>query len=91
MTRSISLALGAGGLGYAVYWLWAGFRAPGLGGTGAAKESLKWLATPSSGLVVVGTALVAILCLLALRPVADGAHSRSNRCTTSSRFSMAPD
>jgi hypothetical protein len=66
VTRAVSLALGGGGLGYAVYWLWAGFRAPGLGGTGAAKESLKWLAMPSSGLVVVGTAAVVVLCLLAL-------------------------
>jgi hypothetical protein len=66
VTRVVSLALGAGALGYSVYWLWAGFRAPGLGGTGAAKESLKWLAMPSSGLVVLGTAAVTVLCLLAL-------------------------
>jgi hypothetical protein len=66
VTRVVSLARGAGALGYSVYWLWAGFRAPGLGGTGAAKESLKWLAMPSSGLVVLGTAAVTVLCLLAL-------------------------
>ena len=69
LTRAIGLALGAGGLGYAVFWLWAGFRAPALGSTGAAKESLKWLAMPSSGAVVAATAMVAILCLLALRPL----------------------
>jgi hypothetical protein len=62
----ISLALGAGGLGYSVFWLWAGFRAPGLGGTGAAKETLRWLAIPSSGLVVAGTLAVAVLLVLAL-------------------------
>jgi len=66
VTGAASLALGAGSLGYSVFWLWAGFRAPGMGGTGPAKESLKWLAMPSSGLVVVGTAAVAVACLLAL-------------------------
>jgi hypothetical protein len=65
-TRAISLGLGAGGLGYSVYWLWAGFRAPGLGSTGAAKESLDWLAMPSSGAVVISTAAVAVLCLIAI-------------------------
>jgi hypothetical protein len=63
---AISLALGAGGLGYSVFWLWAGFRAPALGSTGAAKETLSWLAIPSSGLVVAATAAVAILVVLAL-------------------------
>jgi hypothetical protein len=66
LTRAITLALGLGGLGYSSYWLLAGFRAPGMGGTGAAKESLKWLAMPSSGMFVVATALVAVLCLAAL-------------------------
>ncbi len=57
----ISTALGAGGLGYSVFWMWAGFRAPGLGSTGAAKESLAWLAIPSSGSVVAATVAVAFL------------------------------
>lgn len=57
----ISLALGAGGLGYSIFWLWAGFRAPGLGGTGAAKESLKWLAMPSAGGFVLATVAVLIV------------------------------
>jgi hypothetical protein len=61
LTRAISLGLGVGGLGYSIYWLWAGFRAPALGGTGVAKESLKWLAMPSSGAVVIATAAVAVL------------------------------
>jgi hypothetical protein len=64
--RLISLGLGAGGLGYSVFWLWAGFRAPALGGTGAAKESLKWLAMPSSGAIVLATLAVAGLLLAAL-------------------------
>ncbi|MEZ5329386.1 MAG: hypothetical protein R3F19_30425 [Verrucomicrobiales bacterium] len=46
VTTLISMALGAGGLGYSFFWMWAGFRAPALGSTGAAKESLKWLAMP---------------------------------------------
>lgn len=57
----ISLALGAGGLGYSLFWMWAGFRAPGLGSTGAAKESLKWLAMPSSGGFVLATITVLIV------------------------------
>ena len=66
VTRVLSLALGLGALGYSVFWLWAGFRAPGLGSTGAAKESLAWLAMPSSGAVVLATAVVAGLLLAAL-------------------------
>jgi len=66
VSAAISLALGAGGLGYSVFWLWAGFRAPALGSTGAAKETLSWLAIPSSGLVVAATFAVAVLIVLAL-------------------------
>lgn len=65
--RAVSLALGAGSLGYAGYWMWAGFRAPGLGSTGAAKESLTWLAVPSSGAVIVATVAVALFLARALR------------------------
>ncbi|MBA3893355.1 MAG: hypothetical protein H0X69_06615 [Gemmatimonadales bacterium] len=66
LTRAISVGLGAGSLGCSVFWLWAGFRAPGLGGTGAAKESLDWLAIPSSGAVVLATTAVFVLLLVAL-------------------------
>jgi hypothetical protein len=65
-TRVLALALGIGALGYSVYWMWAGFIAPGLGGTGAAKESLRWLAIPSAGAVMLATAAVAYLCIRAL-------------------------
>jgi hypothetical protein len=64
-TRVLSLALGLGALGYAVFWMWAGFLAPGLGSTGAAKESLRWLAVPSAGAVLLATAAVVILCVRA--------------------------
>jgi hypothetical protein len=78
LTRAISLGLGLGGLGYAVYWLGAGFRAPGLGGTTAAKESLKWIAMPSSGAVVIATVAVAILLVAAVVRRPHGVHNRLN-------------
>lgn len=65
VTRVLSLALGIGSLGYALFWMWAGLRAPGLGSTGAAKESLRWLAMPSSGAVMLATVAVAFLCVRA--------------------------
>ena len=58
----VAILLGVGGLGYGMYWMLAGMRAPGLGSTGAAKASLEWLAIPSSGAVIVG--LVCVLALL---------------------------
>ena len=58
LQQAIGFGLGAGGLGYSVFWMWAGFRAPALGSTSAAKESLKWLAMPSSGAFVVATVVV---------------------------------
>jgi hypothetical protein len=66
LTRIIAIALGAGALGYSVFWMWAGFIAPGLGSTGAAKESLRWLAMPSAGAVMLATGAVAALCIRAL-------------------------
>jgi hypothetical protein len=65
-TTQISLALGAGGLGYSIFWMWAGFRAPGMGSTGAAKESLEWLAMPSAGAFVLATIAVLIVLLVKL-------------------------
>ncbi len=64
----IGIGLGAGGLGYSAYWMLAGFRAPGLGATTAAKESLKWLAMPASGAFVLATLAVLILLVSALVP-----------------------
>jgi hypothetical protein len=55
-----AILLGAGGLGYGVYWMLAAQRAPGLGSIGLARESLDWLAIPSSGACVIGTVLVFI-------------------------------
>jgi hypothetical protein len=56
LARLSSFGLGAGALFYAAYWLFAGLMAPGLGSTSAAKESLAWLAIPSSGACVAGLA-----------------------------------
>lgn len=66
VARVVSGALGFGAFGYSTFWMWAGFRAPGLGSTGAAKESLAWYAIPSSGLVIVGTTAVLVLLAMAL-------------------------
>lgn len=68
----IGIGLGAGGLGYSAFWMWAGLRAPGLGGTKAAKESLRWLAMSSSGVFVLAT-----LAVLALLILAFGSRPRS--------------
>ena len=65
--RSITAtALGVGSLGYSVYWLLAGLKAPGMGSTSAARESLDWLAIPTSGLCVVGLLSVIVMVVVAL-------------------------
>lgn len=67
LTRAVSLGLGVGGLGYSVYWLLAAYRVPGLGSSTAAKESLSWLAMPSSGAIVAATLAVTALVAARLR------------------------
>lgn len=63
---------GAGALGYSVFWLLAGFRAPGLGSTHAAKESLAWLAVFATGLLVIGLIAALVLLITArLTPASD--------------------
>lgn len=54
--RWSAVAIGAGALIYSVFWLFAGFKAPGLGSTDAAKESLTFLAVPGAGLSLLGAA-----------------------------------
>lgn len=56
--RLTSLMLGIGAFGYSTFWLLAAQRTPVLGSPGAAKESLGWLAIPSTGFLVVGLLLV---------------------------------
>ena len=55
-----AVSMGAGALGYPFYWLLAGARAPGLGSTGAAKQSLEWLALPTAGLALLGLVLALV-------------------------------
>ncbi|HKZ32695.1 MAG TPA: hypothetical protein VJ648_10120 [Vicinamibacteria bacterium] len=57
LRRIVSLLLGFGALGYSSFWVLAARRAPGLASTGAAKESLAWLATPSAVALAVGLVL----------------------------------
>ena len=68
VAAAIGVGLGAGGFGYSIFWMWAGFRAPALGGTAAAKESLKWLAVPSSGAFVLATVAVLVLLIASIVP-----------------------
>jgi hypothetical protein len=58
-----SIMLGLGSLLYGLFWLSAGFAAPGLGSTGAAKEAYSFLGVPGAGLPLVGLllAIVAIV------------------------------
>jgi ABC-type amino acid transport system permease subunit len=70
----VSTMLGVGAVGYGAFWLWAGTRAPGLGGTTPAKASLAWLGLPSAGLCLLGT-----LALLVLMVRAALSHARRPR------------
>jgi hypothetical protein len=54
LERLSSLAFGGGALLYSIFWLVAGFTAPGLGSTGEAKEALSFLALPGAGLCLLG-------------------------------------
>ena len=65
-TQVVSVALGLGSILYPVFWLLAGFKAPGLGGTGAAKDALEWLAIPGAGALLLGTLGTLILTSLAV-------------------------
>jgi len=65
--KSISaIFLGAGSLGYSLFWVLAGLKAPAMGSTGLAKESLNWLALPSSGLAIIGVIMIVTLVIMSL-------------------------
>jgi hypothetical protein len=58
----ISLLSGLGSLGYGVFWMLSGYLAPGMGSTGAAKESVALIAQASGGaFFVAGVSLFALL------------------------------
>jgi hypothetical protein len=56
-----STLLGVGAIGYPLFWMLAGLKAPGIGSTAVAKESLNWLAIPSAGCLLVGAAITLYL------------------------------
>lgn len=76
LTRAVSLGLGAGGLGYSVYWLLAAFRLPVVGSSSVAKESLAWLAIPSSGAYVAATVALVVMLIAAMRRKPPGMSSK---------------
>jgi hypothetical protein len=61
-----SLFLGVGSLGYSLFWMLAGLKAPSMGSTGLAKESLTWLALPSLGLCIIGLIVIVALVIKSL-------------------------
>lgn len=59
-----AIAQGVGSLGYSLYWLFAGMRAPSMGDTHIAKESLDFLAIPGSGCCILGlVSVIVIVCV----------------------------
>ena len=59
---AISLLSGFGALGYGFFWMLSGYLAPGMGSTGAAKESVGLIAQTSGGaFFVAGLMLFSIL------------------------------
>ena len=58
----ISLLSGLGSMGYGVFWLLAAFLAPGMGSTGAAKESIAVIAQASgAAFFIAGVSLFGLL------------------------------
>jgi hypothetical protein len=74
LRRLAALGMGAGALGYPIFWLLAGMRAPGLGGTGAAKDSLEWLAVSTAGMALLGLVLAIVATVLDLFGRSDESH-----------------
>ena len=72
--KATAIAFGAGGLLYALFWMFAGLKAPGLGSTSAAKESLRFMAMPGVALCLLGlcgTLFAVIRRLFAKPPAAE--------------------
>ena len=61
-----AIFLGVGSLGYSLFWMLAGLKAPAMGSTGLAKESLAWLALPSLGLCIIGLIMIVALVIMSL-------------------------
>lgn len=63
LKKLTAIFLGLGSFGYALFWMFAALKAPGLGSTGAAKEALSFLAIPSAGMCIIGLISVLIIVL----------------------------
>ena len=61
LKRLAAYLLGIGALGYSLFWMLAAFRAPVLGSTDLAKESLNWLAMPTAACCLLGLVLVLVM------------------------------
>ena len=61
LKRLAGYLLGIGALGYSLFWMLAAFRAPALGSTDLAKESLNWLAMPTAACCLLGLVLVLVM------------------------------
>lgn len=72
VAQASALAFGAGALLYASFWMIAGFMAPGMGSTGAAKEYLSFIAIPGAGLCLLG-ACGTLFCVAKARLLRPGA------------------
>ena len=57
----IAVGYGLGAFFYPMSWLIAGYRIPALGSTGAAKESIAWLAQPAVGLLILAAIVMLAL------------------------------
>lgn len=67
----ISILSGLGSLGYGIFWLLAAFLAPGMGSTGAAKESIALIAQVSgASFFVAGVSLFGLLAYRMFRKTA---------------------
>ena len=62
LQTGISLLSGLGAIGYGLFWLLAGFLAPGMGGTGIAKEAVGLVAQVSA--VSFFVAVASLFCVL---------------------------
>jgi hypothetical protein len=67
IARASAAAFGSGALLYSLFWLIAGFTAPGMGSTAAAKEAFNWIAIPGAGFAILG-ALGTMVAVIVERP-----------------------
>ena len=72
LRQGAALAAGLGGLGYGWFWFFAGRAAPGLGGTGAAKEAWALFAQGSTALMLLGLLGAIVSVVWAWRAPASG-------------------